>query len=64
MYSQLGVEIRFGLDAVTSSFNKSLPGGSFNFNDISDTFLSLAAISPCLVPVLKYMELNTLVSRN
>jgi len=43
---QLGVDIRFGLDAVTSSFNKSLSGGSFNFNDISDTFLSLAAISP------------------
>ncbi|MEK9772284.1 MAG: 3-phosphoshikimate 1-carboxyvinyltransferase [Opitutae bacterium] len=46
--NQLGADISFLADRVTVSFTRELKGGSFNFVDISDTFLSLAAISPLL----------------
>ena len=44
----MGAKIHFEEDGVCSKFNGPLSGGSFNFVDISDTFLTLAAISPLL----------------
>ena len=38
---------------MVSSFSGQLTGGEFDFNDISDTFLTLAAISPLLTTPLK-----------
>ena len=45
--SMLGGVIKRGNDGLTSSCGK-LNGGELNFNDISDTFLTLAAVSPLL----------------
>ena len=44
----LGACIVFDDEGVKSTNLSSLTGGSFDFVDISDTFLSLAAISPLL----------------
>jgi len=46
--NQLGANISFDGKGVLSRQGHHLGGGSFNFVDISDTFLSLAAISPLL----------------
>ena len=45
---KLGAGIKDGTSGLISNRNGSLIGGEFNFNDISDTFLTLAAISPLL----------------
>ena len=45
---QIGAEIKFDSEGVTSFAKGTLIGGSFDFVDISDTFLTLAAISPLL----------------
>jgi len=44
----LGGRIEYNADGVKSIFHNTLNGGTFNFVDISDTFLTLAAISPLL----------------
>jgi len=44
----IGGRIEYNPDGVKSIFNNTLDGGTFNFVDISDTFLTLAAISPLL----------------
>ena len=46
--NELGACIDFDDNGVNSSHLTTLTGGSFDFVDISDTFLSLAAISPLL----------------
>ena len=46
--SMLGGVIKRGNDGLTSSCNGKLNGGEFNFTDISDTFLTLVAVSPLL----------------
>ena len=51
--NQIGAEIIFEKNGVSSRANGRLKGGSFNFNDISDTFLTLAAISPLLESTLE-----------
>ena len=51
--SMLGGVINRGNDGLTSSCNGKLNGGEFNFNDISDTFLTLVAVSPLLKNTLK-----------
>lgn len=56
-YSQvlecLGVSVEECDQGITASFSGNRKGGEFNFNAISDTFLSLAAISPLLTDTLK-----------
>lgn len=44
----LGANLHFDQEGITSIGTQTLRGGSFNFVDISDTFLTLAAISPLL----------------
>lgn len=44
----IGAEIEERDDGIIAKYKKSPTGGDFDFNDISDTFLSLAAISPLL----------------
>ena len=51
--SMLGGLITKGSEGLISSNQEQLKGGNFNFNDISDTFLTLAAISPLLKNPLK-----------
>jgi 3-phosphoshikimate 1-carboxyvinyltransferase len=48
----IGGEIEEKEDGTLAKFSTSPMGGEFNFNDISDTFLSLAAISPLLTSPL------------
>jgi len=50
---KLGVKILEEKDGITATFSGCRDGGDFNFNAISDTFLSLAAISPLLSNTLK-----------
>jgi len=45
---EIGVEINTSDKGIESAMNAEPKGGTFDFNDISDTFLSLAAISPLL----------------
>ena len=45
---QIGGQISYGEHGVSSRADGTLVGGSYNFVDISDTFLTLAAISPLL----------------
>jgi len=45
---EIGVEIKTTDEGIESAMSGEPKGGSFDFNDISDTFLSLAAISPLL----------------
>ncbi len=45
---RIGAEIHYDRSGVTCRATSTLMGGSFNFNDISDTFLTLAAISPLM----------------
>lgn len=45
---EIGVEIKTTDKGIESSMRVQAKGGTFDFNDISDTFLSLAAISPLL----------------
>jgi 3-phosphoshikimate 1-carboxyvinyltransferase len=49
----LGADIAFDESGVISSQGRPLSGGSFDFVDISDTFLTLAAISPLLSDTLE-----------
>jgi 3-phosphoshikimate 1-carboxyvinyltransferase len=49
----LGANITFGEDGLRSCQVRPLGGGSFDFVDISDTFLTLAAISPLLSETLE-----------
>ena len=49
----IGGSINSAADGLISSYNNDLVGGEFNFNDISDTFLTLAAVSPLLKTPLK-----------
>jgi len=49
----LGANITFGEDGLRSRPGRPLGGGSFDFVDISDTFLTLAAISPLLSETLE-----------
>ena len=51
--NELGADITFGQSTIKSSQRHPLSGGSFDFVDISDTFLSLAAISPLLGDTLE-----------
>jgi 3-phosphoshikimate 1-carboxyvinyltransferase len=51
--NRLGAKITFSEDGVTSRQGRPLTGGSFDFVDISDTFLTLAAISPLLSGTLE-----------
>jgi 3-phosphoshikimate 1-carboxyvinyltransferase len=51
--NRLGANITFSEDGVTSRQGRLLTGGSFDFVDISDTFLTLAAISPLLSGTLE-----------
>ena len=44
----MGAEVTQGSKGLLSSFVSNLAGGYYNFNDISDTFLTLAAVSPLL----------------
>lgn len=44
----IGGRIEYNGDGVMSCSQKTLNGGIFNFVDISDTFLTLAAVSPLL----------------
>ena len=44
----MGAEVTLGSKGLLSSFVSNLAGGYYNFNDISDTFLTLAAVSPLL----------------
>ena len=46
--NQVGAEINFTKSGVLVNESSTLDGGFFDFNDISDTFLTLAAISPLL----------------
>ena len=50
---KIGGSIATGTDGLIASYQGRLDGGEFNFNDISDTFLTLAAISPLLKNPLK-----------
>jgi 3-phosphoshikimate 1-carboxyvinyltransferase len=45
---EIGVEICRTNQGIESTMTREPKGGTFDFNDISDTFLSLAAISPLL----------------
>ena len=45
---ELGGEMVETDKGMKASFSKRVKGGNFDFNDISDTFLTLAAISPVL----------------
>jgi 3-phosphoshikimate 1-carboxyvinyltransferase len=51
--NKLGANISFDEYGVISRQERSLSGGSFDFVDISDTFLTLAAISPLLNDTLE-----------
>ena len=46
--NDLGANVYFDETGIVSEQGLPLSGGSFDFNDISDTFLTLAAISPIL----------------
>ena len=50
---KIGGLIATGTDGLIASYQGHLDGGEFNFNDISDTFLTLAAVSPLLKKPLK-----------
>ena len=50
---KIGGSIATGTDGLIASYQGRLDGGEFNFNDISDTFLTLAAVSPLLKNPLK-----------
>ena len=45
---EIGVQIKTTDGGIESAMSGQPKGGTFDFNDISDTFLSLAAISPLL----------------
>ena len=45
---EIGVEIKTTDEGIETAMSVEPQGGTFDFNDISDTFLSLAAISPLL----------------
>jgi len=49
----LGANITFGEEGLRIRQGRPLGGGSFDFVDISDTFLTLAAISPLLNDTLE-----------
>jgi 3-phosphoshikimate 1-carboxyvinyltransferase len=49
---EIGVEIKTTDKGIESAMTAEPKGGTFDFNDISDTFLSLAAISPLLLSAL------------
>ena len=51
--NELGADITFQESGIKSCKGRTLGGGSFDFVDISDTFLSLAAISPLLSETLE-----------
>ena len=51
--NKLGANISFDEYGVISRQGRPLSGGSFDFVDISDTFLTLAAISPLLNDTLE-----------
>ena len=51
--STCGISINYTSDCIEASFKKPVVGGSYDFNDISDTFLTLAALSPLLNTPLK-----------
>jgi 3-phosphoshikimate 1-carboxyvinyltransferase len=44
----MGAKVENGSQGLISHGGKTLKGGKYDFNDISDTFLTLAAISPLL----------------
>jgi 3-phosphoshikimate 1-carboxyvinyltransferase len=44
----LGAEINKGENGLISNHKFNLEGGEYDFNDISDTFLTLVAVSPLL----------------
>jgi 3-phosphoshikimate 1-carboxyvinyltransferase len=44
----LGAEINKGVNGLISNHKSNLEGGEYDFNDISDTFLTLVAVSPLL----------------
>ncbi len=46
--NKVGAKVRRTDQGIESSMSTMAKGGSFDFNDISDTFLSLAAVSPLL----------------
>ncbi len=43
-----GVQVGFSSSGITAVGKQNLQGGKFDFNDISDTFLTLAAVAPLL----------------
>ena len=51
--SKCGLFINYTSEYIEASFKKPIDGGSYDFNDISDTFLTLAALSPLLNSPLK-----------
>ena len=55
--STCGLFINYTSDCIEASFKSQSRGGSYDFNDISDTFLTLAALSPLLNTPLKISEL-------
>ena len=46
--SKCGLSVRRSTSGIQVELKEGLLGGDFNFNDISDTFLTLAALSPLL----------------
>ena len=46
--AKCGVKLDYSKSGITSHVSSSITGGVFDFNDISDTFLTLAALSPLL----------------
>ena len=46
--SRCGLTINYTESGIQASFSRELMGGTYDFNDISDTFLTLAALSPIL----------------
>ena len=54
--SKCGLFINYTSEYIEASFKKPIDG-SYDFNDISDTFLTLVALSPLLNSPLKILEL-------
>ena len=51
--SKCGLTVDYTESGIQASFTRELDGGTYDFNDISDTFLTLAALSPILKSPLK-----------
>ena len=45
---ETGMQVSFSSSGITAVGKQNLQGGKFDFNDISDTFLTLAAVAPLL----------------